>query len=59
MNTNQKVKALTFGELISCGCRTCGKRRASGAIELALKARQGEIGPFNFRNYQQPQETTL
>ena len=49
MKANEEKKALTFGDLIKGGYRVCGKRRATGIIRLAAKARlivfQGH-GPF-------------
>jgi len=39
MKTNREKAALTLGELIESSYRACGKRRASGIIRLAAKAR--------------------
>ena len=39
MKTGQKMKALTFGDLIESGYLTVGRRRACGIIRLAAQAR--------------------
>jgi len=39
VKTHEGKKALTLGELIESGYRTCGKRRARAIIRLAAKAR--------------------
>jgi len=39
MKTNSRKRALTFGEFIAVVYDACGKRRARGMVQLAIKAR--------------------